>query len=258
MEEKNKLSELDNKEKLTDDDIIELIEEPKTFRDKNKNLIQLFFAIKNNVATERITESELKNLLKSLRKSHIDYFKNSINFSESNIDPGIIIDKKENRKIIISSNSLEYTEKKLFNKENFNQICQRLYDFYVETKQVDPEDIRLIGKVYNFIFTLNNNAVDHLKNRTGIYAEKELGELSLKSTIIEGDKNIHIHIIGKKAIEAEGENAESENKNLHVKLDINNRDQVSGVGKNTFLEIIKYADDFSKNSLLEILNSHFG
>jgi hypothetical protein len=231
--------------------------ETKIFREDNKETMQLFFAIKNSINTEGVTELELKKLLQTLRKSHRRHFINSRNLADPTINGGAIIDTKSNRQIIITPASLEYTEPKLFHEKKFNHICQMLYDFYTKTKQVDLEDISVVGKVFSFVFSLDENAVDYLKQRTGLFADKDLAELSIKSTIIEEDKNIHIHTIGRVYIESEDGNTEKLNKKLQVKLDINNRNQTTGISETTFDEVIQLADDFSNNSLIDVLNTHF-
>jgi hypothetical protein len=231
------------------------MEPSEVFNDTNKVLTKLFFSIKLNIASKRIEENEIKDLIRSLRTSHKKSFGSAQYLYSPEIDEMIIYAKGRKRQINLTPFSIDYLELNRFNFDEFNKICKRLYDFYVETKEVDPIDIKLVGKVFSYDFNLNQKAMDLLKNNLNLFKDKDLNRFSINVTMIENDKNIHITLTGIKPSE-EDDSDEVEN-TFYTTFDINNNDQTSGLKNESFMEVINFADDFAKNKLLSTLNTYF-
>lgn len=222
------------------------------FNKDSEEVREMFFAIKLIVNTTGIKDEELKNLLKSLRKRHDNYFKWSNNQFSAKTSSGFILDQKNNRDIYVSPESIEYREKKLFNKENFNNICKMLYEFYLETKNVEPEDIKLIGKVWSLRYGIEQNVIEVLKRKTGLFKDNDLSSFEIRTNLFENEKNIHIYF--RNITSDDGQNLEDI---LAVRLDINNTNQEEGLKDNSFTEILDFADIFMKDRLIDILNKNF-
>lgn len=228
------------------------------FKETNRTAREQMFAIKLFGNTAGITESELIDLFKILRKRNEDYFKYSKSLYNNEIKGGAIVDKKNDRVIMVSPESIEYREVKKFNKEEFNSICRYLYDFYKDIKKVEPKEIRLIGKVFNFSFIIDRNAVDLLKEKTGFLRSNPLFEFEIKTLFRKDDyHNIHLRILTKVAeTEIERESGIDE-KNVIVVLDINNKNQEDGLDLDSMNKIVTFADEYNRTSLLSDLNEYF-
>ncbi len=73
----------------------------------------------------------------------------------------------------------------------------------------------------------------------------------MRVTITESNKNIHLHFYSEDVEDTDPDT-------LFVKLDINNKDQISGLNENSYDEIINFADNYVKNKLIDVLNTNFG
>lgn len=224
------------------------------FTKAQQTLNQLIFAIKLNIPANPLSEDEIKALKRILLISHKHEFGRSDYIYDPHISGGTIIGNHNYRNVVITPSLIQYAEKRNFNNANFNDVCKQLYDFYITKRQVDLLDIKVIGKVFNFAFQMEQNSLDLLKSRTNLFRDKHLSSLSLKATILEEEKNIHIHIHNQDGLE----DTENNENILFITLDFNNHDQVSGVIESSFHEIMRFADDFVKNRLLHTLNQSLG
>lgn len=221
------------------------------FTEEKKNLSQLIFAVKLNIPAKIITEDELKDLKRSLLIAHKHEFGRSNFIYDPNLKGGTIIGNNNQRNILITPSLIQYTEQAKFNNTNVNNISRLLYDFYREKKEVDLTDFKLIGKVFNFHFELGQDGIELLKQKTNLFSEKILSAFNVRVTIEENDKNIHLHFYS--------ENSEDiSSSTLFVKMDINNKDQISGLNENSYNDIIGFADDYIRNDFLDLLNRNLG
>ena len=146
---------------------------------------------------------------------------------------------------------IQYTEQAKFNNTNFNNVSKLLYDFYIEKKSVDLTDFRLIGKVFSFQFELGRDGIELLKQKTSLFSGKTLSAFNVRVTIEENDKNIHLHFYSE-------DSEDISSTTLFVKIDINNKEQISGLNENSYNDIVGFADDYIRNNFIDILNRNLG
>jgi hypothetical protein len=228
------------------------LNEATLFSDSNRNLIELVFAIKLSTATVSIKENEVRHLFKSLKKSHPKSFKKCELISNQELGHNLIISPTKERVLAISPINIEFKENKNFNKENFNSICDKLYEFYTSKKEVEPEDIKIMGKIYVFNYQLPTHVIEFYKDSLGIFKDQSIKQFELRNTLIEDEFNIHIYLLGVD-VDEDG----NINDNLTVKLDINNFNQEDGVEDNSIHNILNFCDTFAKERLNDLLNTNF-
>lgn len=225
------------------------------FRENNSEIISLMFSIKMNVVTESYTEKDLKDLELYLRKRHSLLFRTSQRLyvkREGEVQPAGGIIKAHDREVTILPDSIDYRENKNFDQKKFNDICRYLYKFVKEKKDLALEQVRLIGKVYTLHYTTDQPSVAMLKTKLGLFYGSDVNFIEVKTTIVEGDLNIHFHLRSKDDSASEGPT-----NIVRVRLDINNFDQFSGVKDDTIDEVIKFADNFVEKKLVEFANKNF-
>ncbi len=223
------------------------------FTKDNEKVINLFFAIKLNVKASGIRDNELKDVFKLLRKKHKKYFKKSNHYYKREASSGVILDQRDSRDIVVGPRSIQYHERKYFDNKTYNNICQLLYDFYINIKGVEPEDIKVIGKVFELEYDIQQNVIEHLQGKTGLLSDKDVSDFEIRTTFKESEKNIHLWIRNTQS----DDDSDWENK-IWVKVDINNVEQEDGLQENSFKEIFDFADNFVENRLIDTLNKNFG
>ena len=117
------------------------------FTEAHKQLKQLFFAINLHVSTDSIIENEIKELFRGLRTAFSKEFGKATYLYEQSTKSGTIVANQNHRQIVVSPFTLQYIERKRFNNHTFNEVCKSLYEFYVKEKQVNLQDIKLIGNI---------------------------------------------------------------------------------------------------------------
>lgn len=213
-------------------------------------LINMMLAVQTFVpSASRMTYGKIRDIHKSLRISYPRLFTNCIVPEDPppNSNDFLILDPDNKRQIMISNASLKYTENKTFNNLNFNKISNSLYLSFVEENSIPFDDIKLIGKVREYQI-VGVGVYDKFIKKYPIVSGERLSKLQLIMTCVRGDKNIHTYITGGES-EIEGEPSK-----LNIKIDINNKDQSSGLTKEALQDIIDFSDTFCNNELYKFLD----
>ena len=226
------------------------------FTDVNKTLNQLIFAVNLHIKPDPINEDEIKELFRKLRAFHSREFGKSDYIYDRNTNSATILAGLNHRQIILSPATLQYIERKNFNNHTFNSIARLLYEFYIEQKHVNFQDIKLIGKVSVQTYKIGQEGIELLKKNTGLFQNEEVTTFNVRATLVEQDKNIHFYINSLQENDEETSSHTDKN-SVVIKLDINNHDQVNGINESSFGEIITFADIYAKDRLAPLLNKYF-
>lgn len=224
------------------------------FTDANKTLNQLIFAVNLHIKPDPISEDEIKELFRKIRAFHSREFGKSEYIYDRNANSATILAGLNHRQIIISPVTIQYIERKNFHNHTFNSIARILYEFYIEQKHVNLQDIKLIGKVSVHTYKIGQNGIDLLKKNTGLFQDEEVTTFNVKTTFVEQDKNIHFYLNSFQ--EDDEETSHSDKNSIAIKLDINNHNQVNGISENSFDDIITFADLYAKDRLAPLLNKY--
>jgi len=220
------------------------------FSEANKRIRKILFSMRLNVPTEPITESDMRNLMISLRKRD-DRFKKCVQFMSPDKSSVMIHHPKDDRSVEMAQGSVSYTEPVKLDRHSFNGISKHLYEHYLTAKNIGLDQVKLVGKVYFLAFDVDPPAVDWLCRRMDIFNGFTRNFLEVRSTLVEEDMNIHLYVSAKND---EGEPAQS----IKVRFDVNNHNQDDGIDDHTFGRVIDFADEFAKTRLLDLLETNFG
>ena len=213
------------------------------------------FAINLHIKPDPITEHEVKELFRKLRASHSREFGRSDYIYDRNANSATILAGLNHRHVIVSPVTIQYIERKNFHNHTFNSIARILYEFYLEQKNVNLQDIKLLGKVSVCTYNIGQSGIDLLKKNTGLFQDEEVSTFNIRVTLVEQDKNIHFYINSLQ--EDDEETSHTAKNSIIIKLDINNYDQVNGLNEHSFADIITFADCYAKDRLVSLLNKHF-
>lgn len=202
----------------------------------------------NNSLTKPLNEDEFRRFVRDLKKEFSGKFQ-QIAMPDSK-KGGAIFGKNDSRWIIIDENGLQYRENKSLTGYFFENVSAKLLEFFYNLDEVEPDDVALVGKIFNYTIDLQEAGVNFVQRNIKIFSGEELTELRIKSTIKKEDKYL-VHL----GIEAMDQDSNKNTISLHV--DINNSDQISGVNQTQYEEIIAYANNFVKNNLIDLLNNNF-
>ena len=208
-----------------------------------------------------ISLEETNRLFNILREKDPKKIEN-VGHSESD-DVKLIFGKRDSRLIILNPNSIDYRERKpITNAHIPKSYARTILDFYLDEKKVDWESIKVIGKYFTYKLHLSEDSADFLtKNKLKLFNDEDISTCYLKTTLLREDKNVHLHFEGKSKklseIDEDDEVDREEAETLTIRVDINNKDQRTTLPQDFFENVINYADDFTKNQLIELLNTQF-
>lgn len=225
--------------------------ERELFREDNKKVDQLYFAIKLATPALSLTEGETRTLLKKLRRRDKKLFKNCTHLFNPDLKSGIIVDRKNRRSIVMDSENIKYSEVKDFNNETFNRVSKYLYEFYTETKSVETDDFKLIGKVFTFIFDIGQSTKELVRARTGLFRDQDISIYELKTVISMDPFQLHLKISTPKEEDVDIANT------MQIIADFNNLNQEDGLEPGAIDDIPNFADKFVRDELLDLLNNNF-
>ncbi len=230
--------------------------ESKTFTREKMDIVGIFSSVKLTIPAGDITHEQFKDFVRHLRTSYSKYFGRAEPIFDEGRGRGFI-HVGDKRNISIDPMNIQYTESQKFNEKQFNDISlKRLYTFFSEVKGVESTDFKLAGKVYNLLFRIGSDNIEFLQNRFSTLRDESLSLFLLRATAIREDINIHISLQNKQS--EEDEEDEGADQTILVKLDFNNRDQISGVSNDLASKIFEFADSFYKDQMIDFLNNNFG
>jgi len=200
------------------------------------------FGIKLNIPT-RITEEDIKDLFRTIRQSTGPMF-NSLGSSESK-DIFLIKGSIDKRVILIGKDFAQYEEPKKLSTVSFNSVSQHIYDFFTQRLNVPLVDIKLIGKIYKYEIVSSAITANTIANTLHLADTFPVSRIAFHVTYAYGTMNVHLNVTS---------NSENdEEPSATAIIDINNKDQLKGIGIDTFERVIAFADDFNRSSFIDLL-----
>lgn len=225
---------------------------PEMFRDDNKKITKIHFSVRVNVATEPIVESDLRNLLIKLRKQD-PRFKKCDQGMAPDGSAGIIHHRDGLRSIEMTRDRINYTESDKFDRHSFNSISKSIYEYYLDVKKVELDQIKLVGKIYFLSFDIGKPAVEWTAERLRLYRDFTPLYFDIRTTMLVDDLNLHLYVSAKS-----DDDDEDSSPDIKVQLDVNNHNQEDGIKDDTINKVIDFIDNFQKDRLIEVLNTNFG
>ena len=226
------------------------------FSEQNQILQQVSCILQLHSPTDPITNDEIKELFRILRVAYPKEFRQAQYVYDPMMKSGTILGQQNHRQLVVASGNFQYIERKNFHSHVINSITEKLYDFYLTKKNVNLHDMKLIGKVFDYWFTFERDGLEFLREHTYLFADKDMSSLNIRASFVERSANIHLNLNASIASSEDDDDVQS--KRLFVRLDVNNRDQVTGFQDSTFSELLKMADNYSHKQLIDVLNNQFG
>jgi len=168
----------------------------------------------------------------------------------------VIHHKKNYRSITVSSNHIQYDDKKI-TETVFKNISKRLYDLYVGDRKVDLKKIQLVGTVCDIQYK-GEGLFSDFRERYGFYpGEGDLKMIELRTKFIRDKFNIHLYLFSDISVndDDDDDDVQNDKDKIYVKIDINNTEQTKGISDGTCNDVVEYSKKFIADELLDILNS---